>query len=102
MPQFVMMTRLSSRSLEQPKSFEKLAHHALAQVAKACPDVMWIGNYAVLGPYDYVDIFEAPDLRAAMRVSALVRTYGQARTEVWPALQWAEFKKMVRELPAAA
>ena len=102
MPQFVMMTRVSSQSLEQPKSFAKLERLAVEQVAKACPDVKWIANYAVLGPYDYVDVFEAPDLQAAMRVSALVRTYGQAQTEVWPALQWTEFKKMVHDLPAAA
>ena len=37
-----------------------------------------------------------------MRVSALVRSYGHARTEVWPALRWEEFKKMVHGLPTPA
>jgi len=56
----------------------------------------------VTGPFDYVDIFEAPDLQGAMRVSALVRTYGHAHTEVWPAQPWAEFKKLVHAVPEAA
>jgi uncharacterized protein with GYD domain len=102
MPHFVMLTRISSQSLHQPKSFETLERHAAEQVEKACPEVKWIANYAVAGPYDYVDIFEAPDLQGAMRVSALMRSYGHAHTEVWPALPWAEFKKLVHALPGAA
>ena len=99
MPQFIMLTRISAQSLHQPNSFETLERHAVDQVRKACPEVRWIADYAVMGPYDYVDIFEAPSIQAAMRVSALVRTYGHAHTEVWPALAWPEFRKMVHELP---
>lgn len=102
MPQFIMLTRVSAQSLHQPKSFETLERHTAEMVAKACPEVKWIADYAVMGPYDYVDIFEAPDLATAMRVSALVRTYGHAHTEVWPAVAWADFKKILGALPGPA
>lgn len=101
MPQFILLTRVSAQSLHQPKSFETLERHAVDQVRKACPEVRWIANYAVTGPFDYVDIFEAPGIEAAMRVSTLVRSYGHAHTEVWPALTWTEFKKIVHDLPGA-
>jgi uncharacterized protein with GYD domain len=56
-------------------------------------------NYAVLGPCDYLDIFQAADIEVAMKVSTIVRTFGHAHTEVWPATEWQRFKEIVRQLP---
>jgi hypothetical protein len=32
------------------------------------------------------------------RASLLVRSYGKAQTEVWPAMPWPEFKAMLQGL----
>ena len=63
-----------------------------------CPDVKWLVSYALLGPWDYLDVIEAPSVEAATQVSVLVRSYGQAHTEVWPAVAWPEFKGLLRSL----
>ena len=101
MPTFVLMTRLATGALRSPRSLEKLEQQAMERIRSECPEVKWLDNYAILGPWDYLDIFEAPDIETATKVSTLIRTFGHAQTEVWAATQWKRFKEMVRELPPA-
>lgn len=101
MPTFVMVTRLSSGALRSPRSLEELERQAMERVRSECPGVEWINNYAILGAYDYLDIFRAPDVETAMKVATLIRTFGHAHTEVWPATEWQQFKEIVRNLPGS-
>jgi uncharacterized protein with GYD domain len=97
---FIMLTRLAHGALRSPEQLEKLEKDVVERIEKELGKaVTWRANYAVLGPYDYLDIFEAADIEVAMKVSTIVRTFGHAHTEVWPATEWQRFKEIVRELP---
>ena len=99
MTTFIMLTRLSPEALRSPKSLEELERHVMSSIRSQCPEVEWVYNFALLGPYDYLDVFRAQDMDTAFKVATIVRTFGHAHTEVWGATEWAAFKDMVRRLP---
>jgi len=95
---YVMMTRLSPEALTRPGAVMELNRKVGERVKAECPGVKWLANYALLGPYDYLDIFEAPDADAATKVSLLVRSFGHATTETWVATPWDRFTQLARDL----
>lgn len=99
MPTFILLTQISPEALRSPRAVETLAHDAMSAVRSECANVEWLHSYALTGPYDYLDIFRAPDLDTATKVATLIRIFGHSRTEVWPATEWKKFKAMVHELP---
>jgi uncharacterized protein with GYD domain len=102
MPLFIILTRLSATSVQSPKTLEDLEKAVIERIRSECPEVEWVHNFAVLGPYDYLDVFRAPDLETAFKVATIIRSFGHAHTEVWGASEWAAFKELIRELPASA
>ncbi|MDP2344386.1 MAG: GYD domain-containing protein [Deltaproteobacteria bacterium] len=99
MSAFVLLTKLNPGVVADRETFAGLEHAVMAQVHSECRGVEWIASFAVLGPYDYLDLFEAPDVETATKVALIVRLYGHAETEVWPATEWRRFKEIVHELP---
>lgn len=99
MPLFIMLTRLAPPALKSPASLEEAEQAIKAKIQEKCPQVEWVSNYAVTGPYDYLDIFKAPDMETAFKVSTIIRTFGHARTEIWSATEWSSYKELVRDLP---
>lgn len=99
METFVLMPRLSPEALKSPTSVEDFEKRAVQHIEQECPDVKWLHSYALLGPYDYLDIFTAPDMAAALKVSAMIRTIGRAHSEIWGANDWNSFKSILHSLP---
>ncbi len=98
---FIMLTRLTHGALASPSSLENLEREVMERMRAECPEVEWLSSYAVLGPCDYLDIFQAPDIETATKVATIVRTFGHAETEIWAATEWDSFKELVRYLPPA-
>jgi uncharacterized protein with GYD domain len=98
MSTFVMLTQIAPGAIASPHAFEVLERHVKERVSVDCPGVEWVASYALLGPFDYLDVFTAPDIDTAMKVAVIVRTYGFARTEVMAATEWRHFKDLVRDV----
>jgi uncharacterized protein with GYD domain len=50
-----------------------------------------VAQYAVLGPYDFVNIVEAPDNQAIVRASAEIASRGSVRIQTMAAIPVDEF-----------
>lgn len=102
MATYVMLTRLTPESVKLPADLRKLERAVAEHVRKECPQVKWVASYAILGPCDYLDVFEAPDEETAARVVMIVRSYGHAQTETWTAVPWERFGALISNIVVAA
>lgn len=98
MQSYVLLTRLVREEVQPSFEIKKREKDVVDKVRTYLPQVKWTANYAVTGPWDYLDIFEANSLDEAMQVSALVRYYGGAHTELWPVTAWDHFEKNIEDL----
>ncbi|OGO50330.1 MAG: GYD family protein [Chloroflexi bacterium RBG_16_68_14] len=98
MATYVLLTRLSPEALTGPESVGGLNRQVEDRIKQQCPAVRWLSNYALLGPYDYLDIFEAPDSDTASQVALLIRSFGHATTETWVATPWDRFVELAEGL----
>jgi len=98
MPTFVLMTKLSADSMRDLKHRENMGKEWFETVKQKCPDVNWIAHYALLGPYDFMDVYEAPDDETATKVSLITMAKGAVTAESWPAIQYQKFLDIAEEI----
>jgi uncharacterized protein with GYD domain len=100
MPHYILLTRLYPDAVKQPENFEELNRAVTEEIQRECPEVNWVANFLVLGPYDYLDIFEAPNNEVAAKIAVIIRTFGHGNTEIWPAVAWERFRQIALSLVA--
>ena len=98
MPIFTLMTRLAPGTLKDAEGRRAAGKAWLQKVKTRCPEVEWIAHYALLGPYDFMDIYQAPDVETAHRVSLLSRAEGALTAESWQAMPYDEFLKLLEQV----
>jgi uncharacterized protein with GYD domain len=98
MQTFVLMTKLAPEMSKQVKDQEKLGREWLDQVKEKCPEVNFVSHYALLGPYDFLDIYEAPDEEIAAKVSLISLQSGAFLAESWVAIPYKRFVELAEEI----
>jgi uncharacterized protein with GYD domain len=98
MKTFIQLTKLSPETSKQVKNREKLGRTWLEQVKEKCPEVRFISHYALLGHYDFLDIYEAPDEEAAAKVSIISLSNGAFQSESLMAIPYKRFLELTEEI----
>ena len=98
MKTFILMTKLSPEVTKQVKSRASLGRAWLKQVKKKCPEVKFRAHYGLLGPYDFLDIYEAPDEEVAAKVSMISLANGAYQAQSWTAIEYKRFVELAEEI----
>ncbi|MFX1388769.1 MAG: GYD domain-containing protein [Promethearchaeota archaeon] len=96
MPIYILATKLQNPDLLEKR--KEQGEKFLNLVRQKVPNIKWIAHYAILGPYDFLDIFEANNEQDAAKVSLISRSAGAAFAESWTAIQYTEFLALVEDL----
>ncbi len=98
MQTYILLTKLSPEISMKMKERQKLGHSWLDQVRDKCPDVKFIAHYAILGQYDFIDIYEAPDVETAAKVSIISQANGALHAESLAAIPYKRFLELTEEI----
>lgn len=98
MPTFVLMTKLSPEITKKMKDRAKIGRAWLQQVKEKCPEVKFLAHYAILGSFDFLDIYEAPDEETAAKVSMISLSNGAFQAESHLAIPYKRFLELTEEI----
>jgi len=95
---YVLMTKLSPETSKKVKERAELGRAWLNQVKEHCPEVKFVAHYALLGPYDFLDIYEVPDEETASKVAMISLANGASQAESWTAIPYKRFLELTAEI----
>ena len=98
MPHFVLMTKLAPENMHDARGRQAAGKAWLDKVKATCPEVKWVAHYALLGPYDFMDIYESPDVETAHKVSLISRSEGAISAESWLALPYDGYLDLLKDV----
>jgi len=98
MKTFILMTRLAPEVTSQMKDRARIGEKWMEQIKVKCPEVKFIAHYGLLGSFDFMDIYEAPDEETAAKVSMISRASGAAVAESWTAIPYKRIVELAKEI----
>jgi len=95
MPYYIMLSNLTDEGARTIKSNPARIKEVNAEVESM--GVKILSQYAVLGPYDFVNILEAPDNETVTRVSVELSSRGTMRAMTLAAIPIDDFISKVKK-----
>ncbi|MEN2994181.1 MAG: GYD domain-containing protein [Thermodesulfovibrio sp.] len=95
MPYYVVLSTLTDEGRETLKEKPERIIEVNKEIEKM--GVKVIQQYAVLGPYDFVNIVEAPDNITVMKMSVNLGARGTVQLMTMPAIEVNELIKSLKE-----
>lgn len=94
MPVFVMLTTLTDEGMKtlkhKPERIKEVDREVIEKFG-----VKIIAQYALMGPYDFVNIIEAPDNDTVVKMAIELGSRGTIRTLTMPAI---EVERLIEDL----
>lgn len=106
MKTFVLMTKLAPPEAQLVEIGAKLRDRGrsgrawLKELKEKCPEIRFKAHYALMGFWDSMHIYEAPDEETAAKVSLLTRPYA-AQVESWLALPYEKILQLTDEIESS-
>lgn len=92
-----MLVKMSPELAKNFSAMEDIAKQVGAKYKAACPEVNVTHHLALLGPYDFMDILEAPNEETAFKMAAVILSSGMASSvETWTALSYKRLLELTR------
>jgi len=98
MKTFILMTKLSPEVTTRMKDRASIGRAWLEQVRGKCPEVKFIAHYGLLGAFDFLDIYEAPDEETAAKVSMISLANGATEAQSWTAIPYKRIVELAQEI----
>jgi uncharacterized protein with GYD domain len=98
MTTFVLLTRVSPEKVKEVKNLAEMDQAFERKLQEECPEVRRVVSYALLGAYDFLHIFEAPDALSAAKVALLASEFGPGSTQTLTAIPFADFARIIEEI----
>jgi uncharacterized protein with GYD domain len=90
-----MLIKMSPDLASNLASLEELERRFRDKSREACPEVTITTHLALLGPYDFLNVVEAPSHEMAFRMASVMLASGYAASvETWTALHFTYPKMM--------
>lgn len=98
MATYILVTKLSPDITKEVEKRAEIGRQWIERVRKNCPEVKFRAHYALLGPYDFLDIYDAPNEESAAKVSMISLSGGAIAAESWTAIPYTKFLGLIKDL----